>query len=468
MQTRFRRSWSSTTSGVSSGASRRTPSRARRRTRHCLLAPSHLLTPSLLRCTADQPTLRARAGEIIVVPSCNPIGLSQVVLTSHVGRYHAARSACQLAVCALRLRLTNPIPLYTIHSGLNFNRKFPDTTAAAAAALVGKLTASSDDNAELLRRALAEAASQGTEAALRGEGGATADLALKWCLLVRSPPALLPRCQCAQSMPRLAAKRFSDISFLPPYRGWRRMRTSFWTSIATAKASCTCTRQTCAGARYGRVPAAPSPPFRRTPSGPVPERCVHSLRPEASDLAAAIKAQSVLIARDAGGDPFDDACLHPHVNVREMYPDAPFPKVHCCRSPSYPPRACRVCVSATVVACAQRLCLVFGIQLSLTPTTGQLGVLSVTIEYRGQDDVDVRATALPCNSLLSFWLCFVMNATPREHSAGTDDDDDEGTNRRPAGRGGRAGRRGARSLLGGALCFSARLCCSHVWAERFR
>lgn len=50
-------------------------------------------------------------------------------------------------------------------------------------------------------------------------------------------------------------------------------------------------------------------------------------RPAATDLAAAIKAQSVLIARDAGGDSFDDACLHPHINVREAFPEMPFPEV---------------------------------------------------------------------------------------------------------------------------------------------
>lgn len=251
-------------------------------------------------------------GEIIVVPSCNPIGLSQVFLTSHVGRYHAA-------------------------SGLNYNRRIPDTTDAVAAALEGRLTRNPDENAELLRRALADAAAKGAEAALRGEGSPTADLILKWCLLVRDRPLALASCLThparAAAPPRAA--QFRRRRALPcPRRGsaeavGRRGHRSRRPQRQRGGVAYVHIRLVLVRAPLRRrLPVALLPSSLSLTAWPLPALSCATppARPEAADLAVAIKAQSVLIARDAGGDSYDDACLHPHTNVRERFPDTPFPE----------------------------------------------------------------------------------------------------------------------------------------------
>ena len=54
-------------------------------------------------------------GEIVLVPSANPIGLAQSVLGDHVGRFNLA-------------------------DGINFNRGYPDLMPKVAERIEGKLT----------------------------------------------------------------------------------------------------------------------------------------------------------------------------------------------------------------------------------------------------------------------------------------------------------------------------------------
>lgn len=68
-------------------------------------------------------------GEIVVVPAANPIGLSQSVLESHVGRF-------------------------ALDGHGNFNRHYPDLAADAAQALAGRLTQDAGENVALVRAAL--------------------------------------------------------------------------------------------------------------------------------------------------------------------------------------------------------------------------------------------------------------------------------------------------------------------------
>lgn len=128
------------------------------------------------------------------------------------------------------------------------------------------------------------------------------------------------------------------------------MRTLFWTYIAIARGFYICTRQTSAGERRvdfsTRAPSysalVPStPPLAFVPSRKIchftsaaaaaaltAPLCPLTLdRPAAADLAAAIGAESVLLARDAGGDSFDDASLHPYTDMRTRFEDAPFTEV---------------------------------------------------------------------------------------------------------------------------------------------
>jgi len=66
------------------------------------------------------------AGEIVVVPVANPIGLSQIILNDLQGRYHAG------------------------HGG-NFNRGWPDVSAIVAGRAAGRLGADRKANTELVR-----------------------------------------------------------------------------------------------------------------------------------------------------------------------------------------------------------------------------------------------------------------------------------------------------------------------------
>ncbi len=69
------------------------------------------------------------ATEIVLVPIANPIGLSNVVMNDHMGRYHAG-------------------------SGQNFNRGWPNVAAEAVVAMTGKVTGKAVADAAANGRAL--------------------------------------------------------------------------------------------------------------------------------------------------------------------------------------------------------------------------------------------------------------------------------------------------------------------------
>jgi predicted deacylase len=68
-------------------------------------------------------------GEIILVPSANPIGLAQRVLGDHIGRFNLA-------------------------DGINFNRGYPHLVPKVAERIKGRLTADGEANVRLVREAL--------------------------------------------------------------------------------------------------------------------------------------------------------------------------------------------------------------------------------------------------------------------------------------------------------------------------
>ncbi len=70
--------------------------------------------------------------EVVLVPVANPIGLSQWIDHSHIGRFE-------------------------LRAAENFNRHYPDVVDAVAAAIDGKLGSDEQKNAALIRHALVEA-----------------------------------------------------------------------------------------------------------------------------------------------------------------------------------------------------------------------------------------------------------------------------------------------------------------------
>ncbi len=72
-------------------------------------------------------------GEVILVPYANPLGLNQVMLGQHQGRFD-------------------------LRDGVNFNRQLPDLTDAVVSALQGRLGGELTHNTQLARQALRDAA----------------------------------------------------------------------------------------------------------------------------------------------------------------------------------------------------------------------------------------------------------------------------------------------------------------------
>lgn len=91
----------------------------------------HHLMPMLVKADAAGRI----KGEIIVVPTVNPIGLSQLVGNQHLGRYH-------------------------LHGRDNFNRNWLDLSAAVAARLRKKLGADAEANVAAIRKAALAALSE--------------------------------------------------------------------------------------------------------------------------------------------------------------------------------------------------------------------------------------------------------------------------------------------------------------------
>jgi len=99
--------------------------------------PGMLVAQHLVRQLADLDAAGAIRGEIVLVPMANPIGLDQMVLGTHLGRFDLA-------------------------AGVNFNRSFADLWQPVAQALHGGLSArlgpDADANRRLIQQALADAA----------------------------------------------------------------------------------------------------------------------------------------------------------------------------------------------------------------------------------------------------------------------------------------------------------------------
>ena len=190
---------------------------------HADETPGMLVAHHLIRRLRDATVL----GEVVVVPVANPVGLAQVVEGTHVGR------------CAL-------------DGGGNFNRQFPDLTAAAAERLDGRLGADPAANVAPVRAALRAA-----HAAVRP---ATEVAALRHALLGLALDAdLVLDLHCDQeAVPHL-------------YTG-------------------------------------------------------EALWPALADVAGELGCEAVLLERDSGGTPFDEACSAPWWRLAERFgPETPVP-----------------------------------------------------------------------------------------------------------------------------------------------
>jgi len=99
---------------------------------HADEAPGLLVAQHLLEKLKQADSRGDLAGQVVVVPYANPVGLAQFVNNEHLGRYD-------------------------LFSGINFNRAWPDLYGPVAARVSGALGSDADDNAGLIRRAMHEA-----------------------------------------------------------------------------------------------------------------------------------------------------------------------------------------------------------------------------------------------------------------------------------------------------------------------
>ncbi|MBV8657268.1 MAG: succinylglutamate desuccinylase/aspartoacylase family protein [Burkholderiales bacterium] len=93
--------------------------------------PGMLVLHHLKRLLADAESIGAIAGEIVVVPVANPIGLSQTLLRDQLGRFEAG-------------------------SGENFNRLYPDFFARLVDQIEPRLGQAADENKRVIRAAMRE------------------------------------------------------------------------------------------------------------------------------------------------------------------------------------------------------------------------------------------------------------------------------------------------------------------------
>lgn len=98
---------------------------------HASEVPGMVIAQHLIAKLAEADRNGKIAGEIVVVPASNPIGLGDVTLGVHIGRYSLA-------------------------SGANFNRGFLDLASAVAPKIEALLTSDADENIALIRRAMQE------------------------------------------------------------------------------------------------------------------------------------------------------------------------------------------------------------------------------------------------------------------------------------------------------------------------
>ena len=95
--------------------------------------PALLVAQKLRVLLAAEEAAGRLAGEVVLVPYANPLGLSQHLLGQHIGRFD-------------------------LRDGVNFNRMVPDLTETAAAAVEGRLGSDAAANEALVRQALLSAA----------------------------------------------------------------------------------------------------------------------------------------------------------------------------------------------------------------------------------------------------------------------------------------------------------------------
>ena len=100
---------------------------------HADEVPAMLVAQKLRTLLADLEAQGQMRGEVVLVPYANPLGLSQLLMGQHQGRFD-------------------------LRDGINFNRNVPDLTAAVIGALNGRLGSDGDRNAALVRQALRDAA----------------------------------------------------------------------------------------------------------------------------------------------------------------------------------------------------------------------------------------------------------------------------------------------------------------------
>ena len=100
---------------------------------HADEVPALLVAQHLVACLSALEAQGRIAGEIVLVPAANPIGLAQRLLGQHEGRFD-------------------------LRDGLNFNRGFAELGAAAAERVKGRLGDDAARNVALVREALRESA----------------------------------------------------------------------------------------------------------------------------------------------------------------------------------------------------------------------------------------------------------------------------------------------------------------------
>ena len=115
------------------GAAGRGPKACIQAALHADEVPALLVAQQLWRQLAALEAAGALLGEVVLVPYANPLGLGQLLLGQHQGRFD-------------------------LRDGLNFNRGFPELGLAVARALDGRLGGDAAVNRLLIRQALHAAA----------------------------------------------------------------------------------------------------------------------------------------------------------------------------------------------------------------------------------------------------------------------------------------------------------------------
>lgn len=102
---------------------------------HCDELPGMLVTHHLLKLLDEAASKNGILKPITVLPYANPIGLQQIVMGSHLGRF-------------------------SMSTGVNFNRDWIDVTSSVATTVADQLCADEDVNVAIIRRSLFEETSK--------------------------------------------------------------------------------------------------------------------------------------------------------------------------------------------------------------------------------------------------------------------------------------------------------------------